>query len=112
MAKAFKCDRCGVYYDKEVDNAKFAVVGFGPAVNRLDFCLPCTIALQDWMSLPERTKRKDLDDYREAGTVKRPVGRPKKVDAGSLTAKAEEAKKQEKLSKTLDEMAEKRGDYE
>lgn len=29
-----------------------------------------------------------------------------------MMAKAEEAKKQEKLSKTLDEMAEKRGDYE
>lgn len=70
------------------------------------------IALKDWMNLPARSKRKDLDDCREAGTVKRPVGRPKKVDVESLTAKAEEAKKQEKLSKVLDEMAEKRGDYE
>ena len=44
--------------------------------------------------------------------VKRPVGRPKKVTTDILVEKAEEAKKQEKLGKVLDEMAEKRGDYE
>lgn len=109
MAKAFKCDRCGVYYDEEADNPKFAVVDF-EKVDRLDFCVPCTIALKDWMDLPARIKRKDLDNCRGVVEAKRSVGRPKKVDVESLTAKAEEAKKEEKLGKVLDEMAEKRGE--
>ena len=78
----------------------------------LDFCLPCCIALKDWMKMPERLKRKDLDEKRGVVEVKRPVGRPKKVTTDILVEKAEEAKKQEKLGKVLDEMAEKRGDYE
>ena len=112
MAKAFKCDRCGGYYDEDVDNVKFVVADLDEN-QLLDFCVPCAIALKDWMSLPERIKRKDLDDFRDVITeAKRPVGRPKKVDVESLTAKAEEAKKKEKLDNVLDKMAEKRGDYE
>lgn len=86
MAKAFKCDRCGIYFDPYSNVPDYKVIDMSNLPGTLDFCLPCTIALKDWMDLPARTKRKDLDNYR--GAV--------------------EAKKQEKLSKTLDEMAEKR----
>ena len=50
MAKAFKCDRCGTYYDKdEADyNRPFLTKDYGPGYEDIDLCPNCLKQLYDW----------------------------------------------------------------
>ena len=57
MAEAFKCDRCGKFYQKYGDKVSYKIgkivekdiePGYCPRYKELDLCLDCRASLAEW----------------------------------------------------------------
>lgn len=57
MARSFKCDRCGKYYDTEVNGDEFQV--FRRGASKLDICPKCYRQLDRWVNM-QKTYRQTI----------------------------------------------------
>lgn len=49
MAKAYKCDRCGAYYDKSAKSIRYAKSNYAFTIGEYDLCEKCAEEFETWL---------------------------------------------------------------